>query len=61
MPYVFLAGMLWLIVETVARGSVEVIAALVLIGAGLPVFAWMRYRRKQATSGKHSPDAASVD
>ena len=49
MPYVFLAGMLWLIVETVSRGSVEMIAALVLIGAGLPVFAWMRYRRRQTT------------
>jgi APA family basic amino acid/polyamine antiporter len=44
-PVVFLAGMLWLIVTLVARGSVEIVAALVLMAAGLPVYAYMRDRR----------------
>src|SRR5258708_21400240 len=44
-PLVFLAGMLWLIVTLVARGSVEILPALALMGAGLPVFAYMRSRR----------------
>jgi basic amino acid/polyamine antiporter, APA family len=49
-PLVFLAGMLWLIVILVARGSIEIVAALALMGAGLPVFGYMRYRRSAAVS-----------
>ena len=47
-PVVFLAGMLWLIVMLVAGGSVGILAALALMAAGLPVFAYMRYRRVAA-------------
>jgi len=47
-PAVFLAGMLWLIIEILAGGSVEVVAALALISLGLPVFAYLRYHRQQA-------------
>jgi amino acid transporter len=43
-PVVFLAGMLWLLVTLIVRGSFEILAALALMGAGLPVFAYMRYR-----------------
>jgi APA family basic amino acid/polyamine antiporter len=43
--WVFLAGTLWLISALVTRGNVEIIAALALMGAGLPVFAYMRHRR----------------
>ena len=49
-PVVFLAGMLWLIVTLIARGNVEILAALAVIGAGVPVFAYMRYRRASASS-----------
>ena len=44
-PVAFLAGMLWLLITLIVRGSVEILAALALMGAGLPVFAYMRYRR----------------
>lgn len=44
-PVVFLAGMLWLLVTLIVRGSVEVLAALALMAAGLPVFAYIRYRQ----------------
>ena len=44
-PAAFLAGMLWLSVTLVVRGSVEILGALALMGAGLPVFAYMRHRR----------------
>jgi amino acid transporter len=43
-PVAFLAGMLWLLVTLIVRGSFEILAALALMGAGLPVFAYMRYR-----------------
>jgi basic amino acid/polyamine antiporter, APA family len=49
-PIVFLAGMIWLIVTLIVRGNVEILAALAVIGAGLPVFAYMRYRRATASS-----------
>jgi hypothetical protein len=44
-PVAFLAGILWLFVTLIVRGSVEIGAALALMGLGLPVFAYMRYRR----------------
>lgn len=44
-PVAFLAGILWLFVTLIVRGSVEIGAALGLMGLGLPVFAYMRYRR----------------
>jgi hypothetical protein len=49
-PVAFLAGMLWQLVTLIARGSVEILAALGLMGAGLPVFAYMRYQRAAAAS-----------
>lgn len=49
-PVLFLAGMLWLIVTLIARGSLEIVAALALMGVGLPVFGYMRYRRAAAAS-----------
>jgi len=42
---VFLAGMFWLLVTLVIRGSIEIVAALALMALGLPVFAIMRHRR----------------
>jgi amino acid transporter len=44
-PVAFFAGMLWLLVTLIVRGSVEILAALALMGAGLPVFVYMRHRR----------------
>jgi len=41
----FLAGMLWLLVTITMRGSVEIVAALLLMALGFPVFAYMRHRR----------------
>lgn len=45
LPWVFLLGSVWLLVTVVARGSVEIIWALVLIGAGLPVYLGIRIAR----------------
>jgi APA family basic amino acid/polyamine antiporter len=41
----FLAGMLWLLVTITMRGSFEIVAALLLMALGFPVFAYMRHRR----------------
>jgi APA family basic amino acid/polyamine antiporter len=45
-PVLFLLATLWLLVTLVARGSIENLAALLLIGLGLPVFAIMKRRRE---------------
>ncbi len=44
-PALFLVGTLWLLVTVIVRGSVEVVAALALMAAGLPVFVLLRSRR----------------
>jgi APA family basic amino acid/polyamine antiporter len=44
-PWVFLGGSLWLLVTVIARGSVEIVWALVLIGAGVPVYLKIRSAR----------------
>jgi APA family basic amino acid/polyamine antiporter len=49
-PLAFLGGTLWLITTLIVRGNVEILAALTVIGAGLPVFAYMRYRRDSSLS-----------
>jgi APA family basic amino acid/polyamine antiporter len=49
-PVLFLGGTLWLIATLIVRGNVEILAALAVIGAGLPVFAYMRYRRDYSSS-----------
>ncbi len=46
MPWVFLVGSLWLLVTVIARGSVEIVWALVLIGAGVPVYLGIRRARR---------------
>lgn len=45
-PAVFCAGMVMLVMALVARGNVEIIAAIALLVMGLPVYAFMRGRRK---------------
>jgi len=45
-PWIFLAGSMWLLVTVVARGSVEIVWALVLIGAGVPVYLGIRTARR---------------
>jgi amino acid transporter len=45
-PWIFLAGSVWLLVTVVARGSVEIVWALVLIGAGVPVYLGIRAARR---------------
>ena len=48
-PWIFLLGCMWLLVTVVARGSVEIVWALVLIGAGVPVyFATKGLQRRRA-------------
>ena len=49
-PVAFLGGMLWLIVTLIVRGNVEIVAALAIIGAGVLVFAYARYRRAAASN-----------
>jgi amino acid transporter len=49
-PVAFLGGMLGLIATLIVRGNVEILAALAVIGAGLPVFAYLRYRRDHGPS-----------
>jgi len=44
-PLLFLVGMLWLFITLIMRGSIEIVTALVLMAAGLPVFGYLRYRR----------------
>jgi APA family basic amino acid/polyamine antiporter len=46
MPWVFLVGSLWLLVTVIARGSVEIVWALVLIGTGVPVYLGIRSARR---------------
>jgi APA family basic amino acid/polyamine antiporter len=38
LPWIFLLGSVWLLVTVIARRSVEIVWALVLIGAGFPVY-----------------------
>lgn len=45
-PWVFLVGSVWLLVTVIARGSVEIVWALVLIGAGVPVYLGIRTARR---------------
>ena len=45
-PWIFLSGSVWLLVTVIARGSVETVWALVLIGAGLPVYLGIRCARR---------------
>jgi basic amino acid/polyamine antiporter, APA family len=54
----FLAGTLWLLVTLVARGSVEILAALALLSVGVPVFALMRHRRAARALHPGPPSAA---
>lgn len=46
----FLAGMLWLLITTTMRGSAEIVAALLLVALGFPVFAFLRHRRLSASA-----------
>jgi hypothetical protein len=46
-PVLFLIATVWLLITLVARGSIENLAALALVGLGLPVFAIMKRRRDQ--------------
>jgi basic amino acid/polyamine antiporter, APA family len=47
-PWAFVAGSVWLLVTLIAHGSVEIIWALVLIAAGVPVYLGIwRARRGQ--------------
>ena len=45
-PWVFLLGSLWLLVTVIARGSIEIVWALVLIGAGVPLYLGIRRARR---------------
>ncbi len=45
-PWIFLLGSVWLLVTVIARGSVETVWALVLTGAGLPVYLGIRAARR---------------
>jgi amino acid transporter len=45
-PVLFLGGMLWLLIVLIAHGSVEIMAALLLMALGLPVYAVLRYHRR---------------
>ena len=45
-PWVFLVGSVWLLITVIARGSVEIVWALVLIGAGVPVYLGIRSARR---------------
>jgi hypothetical protein len=45
LPWIFLLGSAWLLVTVIAHGSVEIVWALVLIGAGLPVYLGIRVAR----------------
>jgi len=47
-PWVFLAGSSWLLVTVIARGSVEIVWALVMIGAGVPVYGAIRMLRRSS-------------
>jgi APA family basic amino acid/polyamine antiporter len=46
LPWIFLLGSVWLLVTVIAHGSVEIVWALVLIGAGLPVYLGIRAKRR---------------
>jgi APA family basic amino acid/polyamine antiporter len=46
LPWIFLLGSVWLLVTVIARGSIEIVWALVLIGAGLPVYLGIRGARR---------------
>jgi APA family basic amino acid/polyamine antiporter len=46
-PWVFLAGSVLLLVTVVARGSIEIVWALVLIGSGVPVYLGIRVARRK--------------
>jgi hypothetical protein len=46
----FLAGMLWLLVTITVRGSAEIVAALLLMALGFPVFAYLRHRGLPASA-----------
>lgn len=46
LPWIFLFGSVWLLVTVIARGSVEIVWALVLIGAGFPVYLAIRAKRR---------------
>ena|SRR5487761_321464 len=48
-PLAFLGGTLWLIATLIVRGNVEILVALAVIGAGVPVSVYMRYRRVSAS------------
>lgn len=50
-PWVFLLGSVWLLVTLIARGSVEIIWALALIGAGMPVYLGIRSARRGRCAG----------
>jgi len=45
-PWIFLVGSVWLLVTVIARGSVEIVWALVLISAGVPVYFAIRNARR---------------
>jgi len=51
---VYLVGTLWLLGTVVVRGSVEVLAALALMAAGVPAFLYLRSRR--AAEARPSPE-----
>jgi hypothetical protein len=46
-PWVFLAGSVLMLVTVVARGSIEIVWALVLIGSGVPVYLGIRIARRK--------------
>ena len=45
-PWVFLAGSVWLLVTVIAAGSVEIIWALAVVAAGVPLYLGIRTARR---------------
>jgi basic amino acid/polyamine antiporter, APA family len=57
-PWIFLFGSGWLLTSLIARGSIDVMWALVLVAAGIPVYcgvAWTRGRRGSAHADADFP------
>ncbi len=52
LPWIFLLGSVWLLATLIAHGSVEVVWALVLIGAGLPLYLGIRAKRRGRPSSR---------
>jgi basic amino acid/polyamine antiporter, APA family len=45
-PWIFLAGSVWLLVTVIAGGSVEIVWALAVVAAGVPVYLGIRRARR---------------